>query len=514
MPAVANYFALVGKACARASIGHNRYSQYVNDPVAFTREVLGFEPWEGQRRVLEALAAGNSVCNPAGRAVGKSRLDAAAALWFAFTRPGSRVILTAPVFKQVQETLWEEIRRVLYGILDNPLPCEFAKRATTGLRTDEGSQIIGITAENPGAFQGIRAADLLVIVDEASEVPDEIFNVLEGNMAGGAKLLLTGNPTRPRGYFREAMRNPRFTTIKIASTDSPNYVNGTSVVPGLATRAWVDERKAAWGEDSALYKIHVLGEVVEAEEGKLFPMQLIAGAELAWHETIATGRLIIGLDPAGESGEGDESAFACRRGNKVLKVYGRRGLTAEAHVIELLGLIATFKGESAETPIVIMDRDGHVGAKVYAEIAAYQYQHETVFTLIGIRNGERAKRNHLIYDKVRDEVWFGLHDAFKQGLAIPTDLILERDLSEIQAETQVSGRSKVTSKEDLRKAMGRSPDRGDALCLCVVHISDWVAPAATQTNQLDPYIEPRTRGIDPYAGAINSAGSIDPYGNM
>ncbi len=359
-------YADLSRSCRRAASLHGPigFEKYRDDPVGFCRDVLGFEPWEGQRKVLEALARGDSVSCPAGRAVGKSRLDGGAALWFAATRgKGARVVLTAPTFKQVQQILWEEIRN-LFTYAKQPIRGECAKMASTGARMATGAQIIGITAEKPEAFQGIRGREMLVIADEASGIDEDIFHVIDGNTAGGAKLLLTGNPTKSRGYFRESMRSPRFECVKLSSCDSPNVVAGESIVRGLATREWVDERKREWGEDSPLYKIHVLGEVVEAEEGRLFSAELIAGAEARWSETLPSGRLVIGIDPAGASGEGDESAFVSRRGAKVLKVHGRRGLTEEGHLTEALGLIATQRGDSSEIPLVVIDRDGYVGARV------------------------------------------------------------------------------------------------------------------------------------------------------
>lgn len=476
------------------------FAAHHDDPIGFARDVLGFEPWEGQREVAQAIVDHDFVSNPAGRAVGKSRLDGWLALWFALTRPASRVIFTAPTYKQVQQIVWEEIRILVRGA-KIPLPIEVAKMASTGARTSEGSQILGITAEKPEAFQGIRGSRMLMIADEASGISEDIFHVIDGNTAGGAKFILTGNPTRARGYFRESMRSPRFKCIVLPSTESPNVKAGRTLIPGLATLDWLEARKREWGEDSPLYKIHVLGQVAEAEEGRLFSVEAIAAAESRWSDTPATGRLIIGLDPAGASGRGDESAFAARRGNKVVWLHAKRGLSEAAHVTEILGIIAVHKGDSAETPLVIVDRDGYVGAKVYAELSAYAAQNPKVFAVVGVRGGEKARRKPLVYDRVRDEVWYGLVDAFREGLAIPTDVMLSRELSEVRAESHISGRSKVTSKDDLIRALGRSPDRADALSLCTVAITDWQrAPAPVeQANQNDPYVDPRTRGIDPYA---------------
>lgn len=117
-----------------------------------------------------------------------------------------------------------------------------------------------------------------------------------------------------------------------------------------------------------------------------------------------------------------------------------------------------------------------------------------------MRGGEKARRKPLVYDRVRDEVWYGLVDAFREGLAIPEDVKLARELAEVKAEPHISGRSKVTAKDDLRGALGRSPDRADALCLACLEVGHYrVIETDTRPVQHDPHIDPRARGMDPYA---------------
>lgn len=499
------------RAIARARPNGGSFARFHDDPVGFCRDVLGFEPWEGtredgelvgQQRIMREVAENDFVTVPAGRAVGKSRLDAALALWFCLTRgPNARVILTAPTYRQVQLILWEEIRLLVQGA-KIAIPGELAKMASTGFRASDGSQIVGITAERPEAFQGIRAARLMIIADEASGIEDAIFHVIDGNMAGGGKYLLTGNPTRALGYFRESMRSPRFRCHRLAATDSPNVVAGRVVIPGIATRDWVEERSREWGKDSPLYRIHVLGEVVEAEEGRLFTEEMIAAAtaEATFKGTPATGRVVVGVDPAGDSGDGDESAFVVRRGNKVTRIHTRRGLTEDGHLLEVLGLIAMAKaGEREEKPLVVVDRDGYIGARVYATFSAYRMQHEDAFDLLGLRTGERARRKPLEIDRVRDEVWLALRDAFREGLTFPDDVKLTRELASVKLETHISGRSKVTPKDDLRKLLGRSPDRADALAL-TCWLPSYVGGPIAETAPVDAYEEPANVGLDPYAG--------------
>jgi hypothetical protein len=439
--------------------------------------------------------------------MGKSRLDAGAALHFLATEgPNALVVLVAPTFRQIQVILWEELRSLYFAAARHGtgLGGECAKLATTGLRLPDGSRAFGITGDQPEALQGIRAPRMLVLADEASGIPDTTFTALEGNLAGGGKMLLTGNPTRSTGFFRDACRGERFEVVPLPSTDSPNVRARRVVVQGLATEEWIEERKREWGEDSPLYKIHVLGQFVEVEEGRLFSEAMIEAAEQRWADAAPTGRLVIGLDPAGESGDGDESAFVCRRGKKVIHLHARRGLTPDGHVAQVIGLAKDLLGPGrrapAVRPLVVVDRDGYVGAKVYAALSAHRVRDEDDFDLRGVRGGERAMRQPLQIDRVRDEVWLSLVDAFREGLAIPEDVKLARELAAIRLERHASGRSKVTGKDDLRRELGRSPDRADALALCV-----FVEPSVDAPNvHAPPQIPP-----DPYAA--EPEGVLDPY---
>jgi phage terminase large subunit len=494
----------IARDCRRiASARAVDFGTYFGRPVDFQRDVFGYEPIEAQIAVFDALERTGRVAAPSGRAMGKSRLDAGEALYFAATRPGSLVVLLAPTFKQIQKILWEELRSLYYAA-KMPLGGYCATLANTGARLGNGSRIFGITGSKPEDIAGIRSPRMLVICDEASGIEDPIFTTLDGNLAGGGWMLLTGNPTRGTGYFREACRSPRFRRVHLPSTASPNVISGEVLVAGIATREWVEERKQEWGEDSPLYKIHVLGQFVELAEGRLFSEAMVKAAEEAWSETPAAGRLVVAIDPAGESGDGDESAFACRMGKKVVEIVARRGLTPDAHVVDVLGLIGKYvrgRRTPANRPLVVVDRDGYVGAKVYAALGAYQSRHEHAFELRGVRGGERAKRRPFEFDRVRDEVWLSLVDAFRDGLAIPEDLKLERELAAIKLERHVSGRTKVTSKDNLRRELGRSPDRADALALSAF-VSDVVVShdmAPSKATAPDPYEADPETTIDPYA---------------
>jgi phage terminase large subunit len=504
-----------------------------DDPVGFFRQILGVEPWSKQVEIIEAVRDHPRVSVASGHKVSKSHTAAGIGLWYYSSFEDARVVMSSTTARQVDQILWRELKmlrarggRCSSCKREDPdglriaRPCphsalisgEIGELARTGLKSDDFREVVGFTAKEAEAVAGISGRNLLYIIDEASGVPDEIFEAIEGNRAGGARIVLFSNPTRTTGEFFESFHKKAdfYKTIRVSSEETPNVTSGKVLIPGLATREWIDEKRAEWGEDSPLYKVRVRGEFALSEDGKIFSVHAITQAELRWPETEATGRLFVGIDPAGASGMGDESAFAVRRGMKLLALHTRRGLSEEAHVAEILGLISSH-ALPRETPVVVVDREGPIGSALFGRLRSHVEQHPGTADVVGMRSSDRAMRKPGIYDRARDELAANLEQWMRDGGAILSDVRLAEELHSLEWEQSVNGKLKVTRKTDLRKTLGRSPDRYDALALaCWEPLSlasedDLPAslPAAFrgQPTRGDDLDEPAVTGLDPYAGA-------------
>jgi phage terminase large subunit len=501
--------------------------KYAEDPVGFFREILGLEPWSRQIEVLEAVCTHNRVAVCSGHKVGKSNSAAGIALWFYSTFADARVVMTSTTSRQVDQILWRELRmmrarggrcvackRADPGGTKIPRPCEHSTEiegyqgelARTGLKSVDFREIVGFTAKEAEAVAGISGHRLLYIVDEASGVDDQIFEAIEGNRAGGAKILLLSNGTRNEGEFYAAFteKSQHYYNMRISSEESPNVVSGLPLIPGLATREWIEEKKLEWGEDSPLYKVRVKGLHAEFEDAKIFPIHIIALAEQRWSDTPEAGRLFVGLDPAGESGMGDDSCFCARRGLKQLALETKRGLNDDQHLVQLLLFLDRFR-LPREIPVVVLDRDGSIGASLFGSLRNYTQDHPHVFELVAVRSSDRAIRRPQLYDRVRDELAANLEGWLREGGAILENAKLSGELHALEWKQMVTGRLKVTPKDVLRKLLGRSPDRYDATALSVwepLSLMDHVATTPAQAsaahtsyaeNTFDPY-----HALDPW----------------
>jgi hypothetical protein len=501
-------------------------TMYRDDPVRHSREILGVEPWSEQVRILEAVRDHPRVAVKSGHKIGKSSSAAQIALWFYDSFEAARVVMTSTTARQVDEILWRELRMMharsgrcvaCKRELERapgariPRPCphssliggDLGDLARTGLRSDDFREITGFTAKSAEAVAGISGENVLYIVDEASGVAQEIYEAIEGNRAGSARLVLFGNPTKNEGEFYDAFNSKSrlYHGITVSSESTPNVVTGKRVVPGLATREWVEEKADEWGRKSALFKVRVLGEFAEHEEGKIFSLHTIEQAEQRWDETPAAGRLYIGLDPAGEKGRGDDIVYAPRRGLKALEMRVTRGLDEQGHLVELLRLLQVHK-HPRETPVVVVDREGSVGSKVYLALRNYADEHPGEMEVVGVRASDRAMRQPELYDRMRDALAASLSAWIDAGGAIAEDAKLAKELHALEWKQRADGRVKVTDKETLRKMLGRSPDRYDALALSTWEPlslrDDGTGTGAAPRPDLDRHSR---GGLDPYAAA-------------
>lgn len=465
-------------------------TRWQGDPVGFVHTILGQGTWSRQEEMILAARDCDLVTTSAGRKVSKSRSIANIALWLYCCFPDAAVVIMSRTARQVDEILWKEVRQAVAGsgrclsckIRDphGPRPCEHSaiiperpgQLARTGLKSEDFRSIVGYTAGDVVAAQGTSGHRLVYLVDEASGIPDAIFHALEGNCAGGGRMLLFGNPNRANGYFYRSRHDSAmgYHRIRISSEESPNVVAGRTVIPGLCERKHLDRWRAAWGVTSALYKIHVLGEDVEGEDGKILTAGALEESKARWDDTPEDGILCVGLDPAGDGGDGDESAFAVRRGLKMIALEAFRGLDVDLHLAHLLRILDAHR-QDREVPRVVVDRDGSIGDPLYRVLLHYSRENPSAFVLYGVKGshlpyrGEHKER----YGRQRDALWGNLQAWIAGGGAILDDEFLEADLHAPSWTTDHASRLKVTPKPILRKEehLGRSPDRGDALTLAV-----------------------------------------------
>lgn len=427
-----------------------------------------------------------------GTKTGKTRSLIWAALWFFECFSGARVVMTATKEDQVRGTLWRELREVLRAAR-TPVDGRWSDNPKTGFKASDGREIIAVGARDIEGVAGISGGAQLFLVDEASHLPGPKAEAIEGNMAGAGmqRMAWTGNPVRAEGPFYEAFHSKaEFWNGKHVSSEDVAawHARQSFTLPGVATKGRLERWKEEYGEDSPFYIVRVKGDFLLNDTGHVISMERILEAQERWAMTPDDGPLSIGLDPAGAGGKGDESLFIPVRGRKVIALYPFRGLTDDAHLVHLRAIIATHR-RPGEPVRVVVDSEGPIGGAIFAKLRAVaeklrQVKPAEAFDVLGVKASDKAYHPH--YDRRRDELWAnlaawlpkrssdGLWDE-DDGGAIPPDAKLAQEIYAPTWYGLLNGKQKVTSGDDLRETLGRSPDRASALCLAVWRQEQWVA---------------------------------------
>jgi phage terminase large subunit len=435
------------------------------DPVFFAEHVLGVEPWSKQKEILRAVQHHNRIAVRSGHKVSKSHSMAVLALWWAITMPDARVALTSASFQQVVKILWREISGMYRKAdLRVPLGGQLYRDPSSGLIFPNGNEIFGFSTDQPERAAGISAANLLYIVDEASGVQENVFEAMEGNMAAGAKMVLTSNPTRMVGTFFDAFhsKSKYWKCIHISSRNSPN-VTGERKIPGLAGPEWIKEKAEEWGEGSPMFQVRVEGNFPGPGDNSVIGLALATEAKIRWANASTMGPLRIGVDVA-RYGE-DETVIQPVRGFKALEPVTGLNMNGQQVAAKVMETIERLKRPTDDKVYVKIDIIG-LGASP-ADFLGVMDRAKDSGVVVRPVNVANASDKPEIYADLRSQLCFDLKEWFEAGGAISDDEKLIQEIVAATYELDAKGRNRVLGKKAERKLLGRSPDRRNALELAI-----------------------------------------------
>lgn len=448
-------------------------SPHAHDPVGFVTDTFSAFLWSKQREILQALHDHDKVAVRSSHGIGKTYTAADAVLWFLGAHVNSRVITTAPTWTQVEQLLWRGIRGQVAKAHQLGKGGMFPRPHTTKLELGPEWFAIGQSTDQPERFQGHHADHLLLVVDEASGVAEPIFEAAEGFLtAQGAKVLLIGNPTQLGGQFYRCFHDEqaRWHTIHVSTFDTPNYT-GEEVPPDVARAlpraGWAREMAEAWGEDSPVYQVRVLGNFPTNAADAVIPLAWVEAAQARFAEQKAQGFDVghlkaIGVDVA-RTGT-DRTVLAMRHGLTIteLRRLPQQGTMETAGHVK--GALMTMSDNPVLAPTAVVDVIG-IGAGVVDRLR------ELACQVVAFNASEATDRmdatNQLGFVNKRAAAWWNLREMLDPDgtfqVALPPDDRLTGDLTSPKWRVMSGGRIQIESKDDIRKRLGRSTDDGDAV---------------------------------------------------
>jgi hypothetical protein len=453
--------------------------------------------------VGQLVAAHPRVAVKAANGVGKSFAAADIALWFLYCHAPSVVLTTAPTWRQVRFVLWTEMaRRMQQAKVRLP-----GRLLQTRLQVHNDWFALGLSTTDAGRFQGFHAENLLVVLDEAGGLDAQAWEAAEAVAVGGNnRVLAVGNPTPSSSRFRDCFRRPGWARLTLSALQHPNVALGRSVIPGAVTRQAVSHRVAQWctpvdgsvsadvcGMDGGLFAwegglyrpgpmfvSRVLGEFAEEDADVLLPASWVDAAMERSGEFCGPVSMAVDVARMGT----DQSVLAERAGACI-----RLQLLPASDLMSLCGAVARRAAEASARRVVV-DAVG-LGAGVFDRLCEIGRVEVEAFG-----GAERAVREAEFVNR-RAEAYWNLREALRKGeVSLPRDEDLREELCAVRVGVGSSGRVKLETKEEMRRRLGRSPDRADAVAMLFAEEAGWALSLGPERTRR-PAAE--MRAVQPWA---------------
>lgn len=434
---------------------------YADDPVAFVKEVLGKKPDPWQEEVLAAYGRRERrISIRSGHGVGKTTLLAWILVHHILFRFPQKALCTAPTSGQLFDNLAADTKATVKDLPPALSALLEIKAERIELRGRPEQSFIAFrtsSADKPEALSGEHSENMLLIADEASGIPEAIYEAATGSMTSeNATMILAGNPVRGTGMFYDThvkMRDLWFTR-RVSCLDC------SRIPPD-----YVEQVRRQYGEMSNAFRVRVLGEFPLADDDTVIPMHLL---EPALDRDVRAKRVqpIWGVDVARKGRDG--SALAKRQGNVLMEPV------MEWYDKELMPTAGKIKAEwdgtqpSMRPSAINIDAIG-VGAGVADRLR------ELGLPAYSINVSESAPTADK-YENLRTELWFegrnwflaldcAIHGELKDG-TVWKDEKLSAELSRPTWDWRSNGKIFVEPKKlTMKRLREASPNIADAFLL-------------------------------------------------
>lgn len=501
---------------------------YLYRPVQWVKDKADEYPWGLQREVLESVRDNRYTAVPSCHDSGKSFIAARTIGWWMDSHPvGSAfVVSTAPTAAQVSAILWRELNRLherasLRGRINRAgYPQWYMGNELVGYGRKPSDY-------DESAFQGIHSEYPLIIIDEAGGIKKHLFDAVDALATNeNARVLAIGNPDDPGSHFASICKpDSVWNTIQIDGLRTPNFcreiVIGNdpdrpryplvaalmagegvpfntedvppSIRPMLLSPLWVEERIMGWaGVDknaparmgmaelashvvsrcatSALFQAKVRGIFPDTNSTGVLPLGWVQQAVNRWNDwreaggKSQDGRRVLGVDPAYNGTEGDETAITIRQGRVAEQLLRFRDMdtidTADtaSRWLHVPGCVAVVDVIGIGAGVVDTLRKYRREGKIQAEIVPF---------VAGAQSSRWDKIGALRFRNDRAAAWWHFRELLDpsrgSNICIPDDEKLIQELTSVKVQNQEGGILKIESKEEIRKRIGRSTDSADSL---------------------------------------------------
>lgn len=298
------------------------------EPGTELANATGPEPW--QEDILVRLGKGLLTIDQAirlattsGHGIGKSALVAWIILWAIATAVDTVGVVTANTETQLKTKTWAQLAKWHRLFIGRDY---FKMTATAIFSVDPFHEktwridMVPWSERNTEAFAGLHnlGKRVLVLFDEASAIPDVIWEVTEGALTDeGTEIIwaVFGNPTRNKGRFRDCFAGGKF-----AHRWDSRAIDSRKI--SFTNKAQIDEWIKDYGEDSDFVRVRVRGIFPRIDAESFIPYELVVEATRRV-PILNSDPIVIGADIG-------------RFGDDPSIIYPRKGRDALTHEPEVL----------------------------------------------------------------------------------------------------------------------------------------------------------------------------------
>ena len=491
----------------------NKYTQlferFKKDPVYFVEKGLGHKTWSKQREILESVRDNPRTSVIACHGSSKTFTAAEVAMWFFKTYYPAVVIVTAPVWRQVKNYMFMEMKK-LYSTAkidlgsDDLLQTEIKWIGSNGKPHPE-AKIIGVSTDDPTKFEGWHSANILLLADECRGIESNLFPSFDGLLTShNSRMLLFSTGGSDSSEYAKTFTTNRslYNTITIDAFSTPffpqnikrkdykdhdtfseavykqwksdctnpeykkdNYEWPLELMPkiGMVTPEFERLQRVQWGSDSVPYKQKVFAMNVANVEEQLLS---VAELEAVWannHDNLPDKESIDYPNPkAGSDNIGADVGFE----NDRCCIVRKQGNTfTDIDIVEgsdsvKMSFFITNKYTNHRLQVNV-DANG-IGKGLYDDLKHMGQRANPIYASEKPNNAKfinlRAELFWLFREAIRNkELWF-LIDKSKM------DLVIE-EFTSIRFFSNIKGQIQIASKKDIKKVLHRSPDVADAIVI-------------------------------------------------
>lgn len=409
-----------------------------------------------------------------GHGTGKSAMGGWITAWMLSTRPYSDGTVTAGTYAQLESRTWAAIQYWLKlsvtahwfdiqtnGIFHKQFPDSWKVQPQTCKEQN---------AQN-FAGQHARTSSSWYLFDEASQVPDKVFETAYGGLTDGEPhMYVWGQMVKNSGEFYK---------INFGSlAERWNHRRVDSRSSRFTNKEYIAQILKDYGEESDTFKVRVLGYPPSASELQFIDKGRIEAACQRANVALPDDPLIAGFDVSGGGKAWNSIRF--RRGldgnpfpnEPLIRIPGEHDPDRSQRVAICAELLSDKRPDHKLAALFI---DSAFGAAIAVRLQSMGFTN-----VYEVNFGAPSPDPH--YLNMRAYMWGKCKDWLTLG-SLPTDNKLpeEQQLRHQLAlpgyHINQSGKLVIESKESIQKRGEKSPDEADAFCLT------WAAPVLPEIQE-------------------------------